>query len=272
MKRQKRNNSRYRGRRTGAGTKGLVLPVLAILILALAAVCRFVVPGMKFSAELLACAAAACLLTAALNHWAENSPAGAAVRRIFLVCLAAFAILFAAAESVIVYMGRAVPAAQSADAVIVLGAGVNGETPSPVLQSRIDAAASYLKAHPQTTAVLSGGKSGGESVSEAQAMRSGLTERGISANRLYLEKKSENTSENIRYSQKLLKENGVNTKKQSVAVVTSDFHICRARFLAKEDGMRAVGVPAKTPHGWLSAKEYAREVFALGDAALLKLV
>ena len=272
MKRQRRNNSRYRGRRTGLGVKSLALPVLAILFLTLAAVCRFVVPGMRFSAELLACAGAACLLAATLNHWAENSSAGAAVRRVFLVCLAAFAILFAAAESVIVYMGRAASAAQPADAVIVLGAGVNGGTPSPVLQSRIDAAASYLKAHPRTTAVLSGGKGSGESVSEAQAMQNGLTERGISANRLYLEKKSENTSENIRYSQKLLKRNGVNPQKQPVAVVTSDFHICRARLLAKEDGMRAVGVPAKTPHWWLSANYYAREVFALGNTALLKLV
>lgn len=270
MKRQKRKYSQYRGRRTDG--KGFLLPILAVSILALAAVCWFMVPGMKFSAELLICIAAACFLAAALNHWAGNSSTGMIVRRIFFICLTVFAILFAAAESVVIYMGHGSSAAQPADAVIVLGAGVKGEKPSPILESRIDAAADYLKAHPQILAVLSGGKGLGETISEAQAMKSGLMERGISADRLYLEEKSTTTAENFQYSKKLLKSKGIDPEKQTVAVVTSDFHICRACFLAKKSGIQIVGISAKTPHWWLSANYYIREVFALGDTMLLQLI
>lgn len=266
MKRQKRNISQYRGR---TDHRGLILPIVAIFILALAAVCWFLIPGMKFSGELLTCAAAVCFLAAALKQWSKSSSAGTVVRRIFLVCLAVCAVLFAAAEGVIISMGHGnVP--QNPSAVLVLGAGVNGSTPSPVLQSRIDAAAEYLKAHPQTSAVLSGGRGDGETVSEAQAMRDGLTKQGISADRLILEENSTTTAENMQDSKKLLKKEGLDTKQ--LAVVTSDFHICRARFLAKENGMRASGVAAKTPHWWLTANYYTREAFALGHTVLTEAI
>lgn len=270
MKRQKRKYSQYRGRRTVG--KEFVLPLLAVLILALAAVCWFVVPGMKFSAELLACVAAACVVAALLNHWAQGSSAGVAVRRVFWICLAVCAVAFAAVEGIVIHAGQGNSGAQSPDAVLVLGAGVNGEKPSPILESRIDAAASYLKANPAVSAVLSGGKGSGENISEAQAMEDALTTRGISSDRLYLEEKSTTTAENFRYSKKLLKDKGIDPKEKLVAVVTSDFHICRAELVAKQNGMQAEGVAAKTPHWWLSMNYYAREAFALGDAVLRQAI
>lgn len=270
MKRQKRKYSQYRGRRTVG--KGFVLPLAAVLILGLAAVCWFLIPGMKFSAELLACIAAAVFLATALNHWAQKNAAGAAVRRVFWICLAVFAVVFAAVEGIVIHAGRGSSAVQPPDAVIVLGAGVNGEKPSPILKSRIDAAADYLRANPTVPAVLSGGKGSGENISEAQAMENALTARGISSDRLYLEERSTTTAENFQYSEKLLKDRGISPAEKKVAVITSDFHLCRAEYLAKKTGMQTEGVAAKTPHWWLSMNYYAREVFALGDTVLLQRI
>ena len=46
----------------------------------------------------------------------------------------------------------------SCDYLIVLGAGVDGDTPSPILQDRIDLAYTYLTEHPNTICIATGGK------------------------------------------------------------------------------------------------------------------
>ena len=68
-----------------------------------------------------------------------------------------------------------------ADAVIVLGAGVNGTEPSLSLRTRLDAALEYLEYWPDIPAVLTGGTGYGEEISEAQCMYDYLTEHGVDA-------------------------------------------------------------------------------------------
>ena len=86
----------------------------------------------------------------------------------------------------VIRAGHRDESAQPADAVVILGAGVNGTTPSVALQTRIDAAERYLKAHPGIPAGLSGGQGPGEDISEARAMYNALTDRGIDPERLIL--------------------------------------------------------------------------------------
>lgn len=57
---------------------------------------------------------------------------------------------------------RAAPAEST---VIVLGCQVRGTEPSLTLQRRVDAAADYLRAHPQARCVASGGQSDDEEIS-----------------------------------------------------------------------------------------------------------
>ncbi len=65
------------------------------------------------------------------------------------------------------------------DFLIVLGAGVNGTTPSLSLTDRLRAAKQYLELHPNAVAVVSGGQGGGESITEAEAMRCWLESAGV---------------------------------------------------------------------------------------------
>ena len=79
------------------------------------------------------------------------------------------------------------------DYLIVLGAHVDGERLTKALYERVRKALEYLETHPETKAVLSGGKGKGEAISEAEAMRRYLIRKGISPERLLLEEKSVNT-------------------------------------------------------------------------------
>ena len=253
----------------GGGLKKSVrLSLAAAGLTLLAGMGIWFVPGMKFSAWLCAGIAAALALWAALCRWGERSKAGKACKVILLAGLAAGILSFAAVEAFLVHVGRIPPHGESPAAVIVLGAGVNGRTPSLVLASRLNAARTYLgQVPPDIPVILSGGKGPGEDVTEAEAMYEYLTAAGVSGERLYLEERSATTAENLAYSGAILDELGIDTYNNSVAVVTNDFHMARVRYLAdSETPMSVTGVPARLPYWWLTANYYTREYFALAKA------
>ena len=172
-------------------------------------------------------------------------------------------LVFAAVEGLLLAKGHQENDALPADAVLVLGAGVNGETPSLILRSRINRAADYLRAHPETPAILSGGQGAGEEISEAECMRRALVRRGVDESRLYPEERSTSTQENLRYSRAILEELGVDPARR-IAIVTSDFHLCRARLMWGGD---TAAVPAHLPSTLyfqcLTVNYFIREAFGL---------
>ena len=74
--------------------------------------------------------------------------------------------------------------------IIVLGAHVNGTRLTLALLERTRRALQYMEDHPETKAVLSGGRGEGELITEARAMYHYLTEHGIAPERLFLEERS----------------------------------------------------------------------------------
>ena len=233
--------------------------LLAVLLASLTILLR-TVPGVSFSANLCLLCMAACLGLLFLSRMGQRRQGWKILLRIAQAALALLVIALAAVEFWVIRTGQRDDAAKPADAVIVLGAGVNGTTPSVALQTRIDAAERYLKAHPDIPAVLSGGQGPGEDISEARAMYNALTARGIDPERLILEEQSANTRQNLQNSLALLPDDYHKT----VAIVTNDFHMGRVRLLLNAAGPgRVVQVPAKLPWWWLSANYYLRESFAV---------
>jgi uncharacterized SAM-binding protein YcdF (DUF218 family) len=144
-----------------------------------------------------------------------------------------------------------------ADYIIILGARVKGEIPSLALQYRIDAAANYMKKNKETLAIASGGQGPGEDITEAEAIKRGLLKHGVDGNRIILEDKSTDTVENITFSKKLIPdhlENGL--------IVSNDFHLYRAKSIAKDQGLSLQGIPAETPTIAIP-KSYLREYLAI---------
>ena len=248
--------------------KHTVYGLIAVLIvLGLALV---VIPnGMRFTGFFLLGLAAVWILGLALNRWSKRSRAGKICSRVFQTGQIAGVCFLCAIETLVIYRGEVDNSALPVDAVIILGAGVNGETPSAALWTRIRAAAAYLEDHPNVPVVLSGGKGSGENISEAEAMRRALWTNSEAENARYLlEDQSTNTSENFSFSKTLLEENGVDTETAYIAVVTNDFHCFRARMIAQREGLHTISVPAELPWWWLTANYYLREAFAVVKTAL----
>lgn len=226
-------------------------------------------PGVKFSGVFFLGLCALCILWPALGRLAEKHWFFKVCKRIFLVGFFALAVLLGSIEALVLSYGEEDRSALPVDAVIVLGAGVNGTTPSVALQTRIDAAESYMASHPEVPVVLSGGQGSGEDITEAECMYRAL-KTGDAAwdSRFLLEGRSTSTAENFAFSKQLLEETGIDTQTAVIAVVTNDFHLYRARLIAEKEGLQTIGIPAELPWWWLTANYYLRESFAVVKTVL----
>ena len=126
------------------------------------------------------------------------------LRLFLLAAVIAAALLFAVCEG-FVLRGFSSRAPADLDYLIVLGAQVRpDETPSSVLQYRLDAAVSYLRENPQTACIVSGGQGPNEPIAEADCMAAYLQQRGVDPARVIREDRSTNTMENIANSMALM--------------------------------------------------------------------
>ena len=145
--------------------------------------------------------------------------------------------------------------------VIVLGAAVYGQTPSISLRHRSDRAVEHLRANPAALAVLSGGQGEGEDISEAECMRRYLREKGVPQSRILLEDKSTSTLENLTFSRAVIE--GAGGDSSHVAVVSSSYHLYRARRMAAGLGMAADGLKSVDGYPIYMAGMYLREALAV---------
>jgi uncharacterized SAM-binding protein YcdF (DUF218 family) len=143
--------------------------------------------------------------------------------------------------------------------LVVLGCRVYGEQPSLMLEERLVAAENYLKNHPESKCILSGGQGADEGISEAECMYRYLTEHGIDKARLYKEERSTSTRENLAFSKEIIEENNLDAK---IAIVTNEFHEYRARKIAKALKMDCSAVSAATAW-WLLPTFYVRELYGI---------
>lgn len=151
------------------------------------------------------------------------------------------------------------------DAVIVLGCAVRGTNPTQPLAARLDAAIEYHEKNSDAYIIVSGGQGPQEYITEAECMKSYLVAKGVNEDKILTEDRATSTTENIRYSREIMKEKGI--PETDIALITNEFHVFRARQLAKLNGLEVTTVHAKTP--WYnSPMMYLREIFAVGQLIL----
>jgi uncharacterized SAM-binding protein YcdF (DUF218 family) len=129
--------------------------------------------------------------------------------------------------------------------IVVLGAKVKDQGPSASLQERIDTAYEYLLAHPDTIAIVSGGKGDDEPKTEAQCMYDCLIAMGISPDRVIKEEQATSTWGNLNFSLDII-EAQTGSRPTSLGVVSSEYHLYRTGLQAKELDLDVIGIPAKT--------------------------
>lgn len=192
---------------------------------------------------------------------------------------------------------RLLPRRRQYDYIIIHGAGLDGLRPTPLLAGRIDKALElWKKQHQHGKFVVSGGQGADEVVSEAQAMRDYLLDKGVSADAILMEDKSTTTWENLRYSLAIInadRATGVDATSSAAvassgdvtttasdvsetaasrddfttAVVTSDFHVFRCAEYAHNLGIKADGIGSHTK-GWYWPTAFIREFIAITKAHL----
>ncbi|MGN1031169.1 MAG: YdcF family protein [Butyricicoccaceae bacterium] len=156
---------------------------------------------------------------------------------------------------------RADESAQDADYLLVLGAGIDGDQPGKTLACRLETARQMLEANPDQLAVLCGGQGFDEIVPESTVMKNWLIAHGISPDRLIEENRSRNTVQNIQNAKALMDERS--PAGYRTAVLTSNFHLFRAKHLMERAGLDACGVPAPMPNAAYTVIFSFREYFSL---------
>lgn len=225
--------------------------ILAGVCILAGCVFRFAMPGHDFIGYLL------WLLAVLIFAFPRLSKTWRIVLAALLVLGAA---VFAVFEAPVISNAKTDAAPQS-DYLIVLGAGVNGSAPSLSMVNRLEAALDYLEAYPDAVAIVSGGQGAGEDVTEASAMHDWLVAHGMPESRIVQEDQSTSTRENLENSFAIIRSRGGDPA-DGVAVVSSEYHLYRAKQMARALGAKPLGVAAETTLPTMRVNYFIREAFA----------
>ncbi|UWQ96134.1 YdcF family protein [Rhodobacteraceae bacterium M385] len=140
-------------------------------------------------------------------------------------------------------------------AILILGAAVWRDGPSPTLRRRTLHGAALFHAGRGTIVIPCGGL-GRFPPTEAKAMSAILQDAGVPTNAIRLEDTSTNTLENIRNAIPLLQ------GETDVLIVSDAYHLPRARLIARREGLRVTtsAPPLKGARLWPQIKGWLREI------------
>ncbi|AZP04145.1 YdcF family protein [Jeotgalibaca ciconiae] len=154
--------------------------------------------------------------------------------------------------SVIIHQFKQIQLSQ--DYLIVLGTGILPDgTVSKILQYRLDKALSFYKKQKEqgeepVTLIVSGGKGPDAPQSEAEVMKQYLIQKGMDPQNIIAEMNSVNTHQNFLFSKNIITKKKIGDKG---VFVTNSFHILRSSLYARQLGVDAIGIGAKTPWHYL---------------------
>jgi uncharacterized SAM-binding protein YcdF (DUF218 family) len=133
------------------------------------------------------------------------------------------------------------------DAIIVLGARVmpDGELSTTLLHRVQTALKAYQDGYGKLV-IVCGAKGGDEPETEAGAMAKWLLVNGLPQSALVVEDQSTDTIENLQNAKAEMQARGFTTS----IIVTSDYHLTRALWLAKDQGLDAIGAAAPGNITW----------------------
>lgn len=177
------------------------------------------------------------------------------------ITLAVFALIEVCMMIAVAITARKMDAPQPADAIIVLGGGINpvDGTPLSTLAYRLDRALELYDMGYAPNIIVSGGQGADEPISEAESMRRYLISKGIPAEAVIPEARSVNTQQNMEFSREIMTARGYDT----ALIVTSDYHLWRALQLAQRAGITASGAGSRNSSTlFFTLKNLARETFS----------
>jgi uncharacterized SAM-binding protein YcdF (DUF218 family) len=129
---------------------------------------------------------------------------------------------------------------EPADLILVLGRRLEGDRLTPMFQARLAHAADLWERGLAPRILVAGGRTGRATLSEAEAGRAWLRERGIPDGALETEDQSQHTLENLFHVRRALRAGG----RSEILLVSDGLHLSRAGALAAGLGLRVRCSPA----------------------------
>lgn len=123
------------------------------------------------------------------------------------------------------------------DCILVLGAGVWGDEPSPMLKDRLDRAIELYKSGKSIKIIMSGDH-GKEGYDEVNIMKRYAIKEGIPSENIFMDHAGFSTYDSMYRAKYIF---GV----KNIIVVSQEYHLYRAIYIAHKLGINAYGVSAE---------------------------
>jgi uncharacterized SAM-binding protein YcdF (DUF218 family) len=131
---------------------------------------------------------------------------------------------------------------KNSDCIIVLGAAIQGDKPSPVFEERLRHAVNLYRNGYAPKLILTGGLGDGRKRSESSVASDFVRRFGVPNRDIIIEERSRTTYQNLQESADVMKAKGFRT-----AIVVSDpLHMERSMMMAGDLGLDAVSSPTPT--------------------------
>ena len=123
---------------------------------------------------------------------------------------------------------------ENIDCIIVLGAGIWREKPSPMLEDRLLEGINLYNNNVSNKIIMSGDH-GREEYDEVNIMKNYAIEKGVPSENIFMDHAGFSTYESIYRAKEIF-------KAKKVVIVTQKYHLYRALYIANQLGLEAYGV------------------------------
>lgn len=120
------------------------------------------------------------------------------------------------------------------DCILVLGAGIWGDKPSPMLQDRLDTAIKLYKDGVSNKIIMTGDH-GTKEYDEVNIMKDYAINQGIPSEDIFMDHAGFSTYESIYRARDIF-------KVKKMVIVTQEYHLYRALYIANSLGVKSYGV------------------------------
>lgn len=124
------------------------------------------------------------------------------------------------------------------DCIIVLGAGIWGDKPGPMLEDRLLQGINLYNKNVAPKIIMSGDH-GTEEYDEVNVMKTFAIEKGVSSEDVFMDHAGFSTYDSIYRAKEIF-------QAEKIVIVTQEYHLYRALHIANSLGLEAYGVSADT--------------------------
>ena len=140
------------------------------------------------------------------------------------------------------------------DCIVILGAGVRGNNPSPMLEDRLITGIDLYNKGISNKIIVSGDH-GKKYYDEVNVMKNYLQENGIKSENIFMDHAGFSTYDSIYRTKEIF-------KVKKIIIVTQEYHLYRSLYLAKKLDIEAYGVVADRREYRFQLKRDVREIAA----------